>query len=184
MIQAATEWIRAVLLVSFLATLVKLLLPDNTLRPFVRLVMGFVVLSVLIQPLLAVVQDPDPWDGLFGDLSVGASAFQTQSWIHVGQQVTERGTAVAVEQVTINVSRQIEAIVSLLIEVEEVQVNELRLTDSGVERLTLDLRGAMETGDGRVKEVLFKYFGIPETAVRTHWNRQEGESPWTRGNIG
>lgn len=173
MTAAVTDWIRAVLLVSFLSTLVRLLLPDNSLRPFIRLVTGLVLLSVLLQPLLLLIGAGNTWDqAAFGNI-FGSATSSAQMALVSGETLRERGRLAALEQVQNHVRSQIEAILSLLSEVDGVRVDDIELDEHGVKGLILHLSGRRETGDERVRDLLFKYFGIDPTVVTTRW-REEG----------
>ncbi|NLN28547.1 MAG: stage III sporulation protein AF [Firmicutes bacterium] len=172
MISAVTEWIRAVLLVSFLSVLVRLLLPDNGLRPFVRLVTGLVVLSVLVQPILVLVGAVPGWDGRPLEGLANVSVPSTAASLAAGEAVRDRGRQAAVEQVRMHVRSQIEALVSLVAEVDGVRVEELVLSEDGVDGLALALDGRRDPGEERVRELLFKYFGIDPDVVTLRWTEE------------
>lgn len=167
------DWIRAVLLVSFLATLVSLLLPDNTLRPFVRLVTGLVLLSVLIQPLLMFVGTEAAWEELQWESALGSAPPTVQVSLASGEAVRERGRQAVVDQVQMYVQGQVEAIVSLAPGVDEVSVAELRLDEAGIHGIVLHLRGRDEA-EGKVRDLLSKFFAI-DPALVTIWWLEEGE---------
>lgn len=175
MIAAVAEWIRSVLLVTFIVTLVRMVLPDNGLRPFVRVVMGFVVLAVLIQPLFAIVENPSRWGDLLNDYWNEGAVRSSASWMAVGEEIRSRSEQMATHHLAERLGAQIEAIVTLLPEVDGARVGSLELTDTGVHRLILGLVGQAEPGEPRVRELLEKYFGIASESVFTRWNVEEGE---------
>lgn len=171
---AFAAWVRAVLLVTFLVTLVRMLLPDGGLRPFVRLVTGFVVLAVILQPVLNLVAGQEEWRSFLEGVWPGGTESDA-AWIAVGEEIARRGAARAADEARRRVTAQIEAVVSLVPEVEAVTVEAVEWTDGGIGRVTLRLTGAAEAGDRRVRELVAKYFGLADALIVTRWSPREGE---------
>lgn len=55
-----TSWIQQLILVVIMATFLDLLLPNNTMQRYVRLVMGLVILMLILSPLLTLLKSD--WD--------------------------------------------------------------------------------------------------------------------------
>lgn len=173
MIEALMDWVRSLLLVAFVVTLIQMLLPDNGLRPYVRLVFGLVLLAVMIRPVIGIVEDPGSWQADWDGLFTVPSAGKADEWIAAGMEIERRGFAVAADQLTARFSDQIEAMVALVAGVETAQVTRLELGDTGVRSLSLVIHGT--AGGEQVSELLRKYFGIPEQQIEIAWVSPEGD---------
>ncbi|HET7627504.1 MAG TPA: stage III sporulation protein AF [Bacillales bacterium] len=57
-----TEWIKGIILLILLAVVLELLLPNNSLQRYVRLVVGLLLLLALLNPVLSILDaDVDEW---------------------------------------------------------------------------------------------------------------------------
>lgn len=171
---ALIDWIRGFLYLLFLATLVQVILPDNGIRRYTRLVVGLVMLAALLQPLADLTKH-SAWIGetLASMFVPFGSVGTADTWIAEGERLRERGQDIAIRHMAHRLSDQLEGMLQLVPGVTRVEVIDLELSEQGVRRVSLRLVGAESTA-AEINSVLNKFFGIPEDALTLVWDNLEG----------
>lgn len=167
-------WVRGFLYLLFFATLVQVILPDDGIRRYTRLVVGLIVLAALLQPVTDLVRNPamlgDSLEGFFSDNQGAAAA---DAWIAEGERMRELGEDRAIRQFAARTGEQIEGMLSLVQGVESAEVVDLKISAEGVARAEVRLVGTPVVA-GEVESVLHKFFGIPVEAVALVWDAPGG----------
>lgn len=171
------DWVRGILSLLFFVTLVQLILPDDNLRKYVRLVTGLVLLAALVQPLAGLLGDPARWEALleglipFGEQGPGAAGA-----IADGARLREEWLEEVLGHALEGEKRRIEGYLSLVDGVDASRVDHLALAaDGSVAALRLVVAGDAARSRAKVMEVLTKVLGIPERAISISWEEREGE---------
>lgn len=181
------DWIRQLLHLVFLVLLLRLLLPDNDMKGYVKVVMGLVVLAALLQPLAGLVRSPDPLAGVFDGIIAPQGAFAADEWVARGQSMGESARARLVAQYEAALAAQIEALVPLVYGVERAEVTRMTMGEGGdVQRVELEVVASPGSSPAEVQALLEKFFHIPAADVK--WFEQEPEpeevsaaGPWRTG---
>ena len=164
--EALISWIRGFLYLLFFATLVQVILPDNGIRRYTRLVVGLVMLAALLQPIADLTKNPgvigEAFAGMFGQAG-GA-----------GTEADPHGQDIAIRHMADQLRNQLEGMLLLVPGVADAEVVDLELSDQGVQRVSVRLVGAEHVASAEVNAVLNKFFGIPANAVTLFWDNVEG----------
>lgn len=169
-------WVRGILYLLFFVTLVQLLLPDDALRKYVRLIVGLVVLAALIQPIAGLLSNPQRFgDMLEGLLAFDASAPRVEDSIADGERLRNDWLEGALAHDLAFEQRRIEGYMSLVEGVQGSRVERLTFgADGSVSALDLVVYGDRDRLEERVVDVLTKVLGIPERVMRIVWEHPEG----------
>lgn len=168
------DWIRGFLYLLFFATLVQVVLPDDGVRRYTRLVVGLVMLAALLQPITDLTKNPgmigEAFAGMFGQSNGAETA---DAWIAEGERLRGRSQDIAIRHMADRMSDQLEGMLLLIQGVAEVEVVNMELSEQGVHRVSVRLVGP-ESAAAEVYSVLHKFFGIPEDVVHLVWDEAEG----------
>lgn len=155
------DWVRQLLHLIFLVLLLQLLLPDDNMKAYVKVVMGLVVLAALLQPLAGLIRSPEPFGSFFDALNVPTGAMAADEWIARGQAIGETARESVIERYEAAVAAQIEALVPLVAGVERANVARIELTDDGdVRALGLEVVAMPGASQDEVRSLLEKFFRI------------------------
>ncbi len=174
--EALISWIRGFLYLLFFATLVQVILPDNGIRRYTRLVVGLVMLAALLQPIADLTKNPgvigEAFAGMFGQ--AGGAGTEADPWIAEGERLRTHGQDIAIRHMADQLRNQLEGMLLLVPGVADAEVVDLELSDQGVQRVSVRLVGAEHVASAEVNAVLNKFFGIPANAVTLFWDNVEG----------
>src|SRR5690625_645919 len=105
-----TEWIVNIILLVMLATIIELLLPNTTMRRYVKMVVGILLLVVMLQPLLTILGTGNELDAWLFSLSAETDQLEEEviNLINLQKKEIELGQhAYISEQVAIDLEREI-----------------------------------------------------------------------------
>lgn len=168
MMEALRELVRNVAVLVILTMLLQMLLPEGKLSGFVRMIMGLLLLSAILSPLL----------DFFGNQELAPvyskSTYETSSTqeiINNGQSLAAELNAQANAEYQEGLERQISALVKLLPQVSQVEI-EVAVDGTG-EVTQIEIRGVFDPAIGnkqdteaRLKEIIKDFFVLsPETVI-------------------
>lgn len=133
-------WLKKIVLLVLLATVLDLLLPNTELQRYVKLVMGLLILLVILSPVLTLFSPHMTAEWLAVQTAVSAPAMESVSAIAekgraLRQALDQRAMEEAESRVAELVRRQVEAAFGLA--VDEVDVEWTREADGGVSLASL-----------------------------------------------
>lgn len=167
------SWVRTLVIASFLITFVKLLLPEGALRPYVRLVLHFVLLAVFIQPLASLGGQRITLSSWFHNTASSGTVADTDRWVQLGQQIQADSRQLTEDYVSQHVALQIETFVGLVAGVDAVQVNDMRVADESIQYVALTIDGDKERAERQVLNVLQVYFALDPGDIMMNWQSRE-----------
>jgi stage III sporulation protein AF len=121
------EWLRSIVAAIILAGFIEMMLPNNELKNVTRLIMGLVIMSVLLQPLIRFFDLP-------GQISLSLPSIsspdpsKTQQIINKGLKMRDEWTRQIQEQNQKTLESKLKNIIGLI---GEVQLDNLRLRYQG-----------------------------------------------------
>lgn len=70
MIELLKQWINSIVVVIIFAAFIDILIPGSSMKKYVKLVLGLIIMTVILQPVIKLVK---------GDFSISTSSFQVQN---------------------------------------------------------------------------------------------------------
>ena len=141
------NWIRNLILVILLAHFIELLLPDNELRKYVKVVIGFFVIIVILTPLLQVTNRQLP------GLDFNLVATRTPSFAEIvdrGKQLRENQQEKVEQDYQRKLAQQIKAVIKLNSNLTNLQV-EVKLARKA-EKEKIKIEGEKLTTDNSSRQ--------------------------------
>ncbi|MDK2855772.1 MAG: stage sporulation protein [Bacillota bacterium] len=174
------EWIRNIVVLVLFGGFVELLLPSNSMKRFLQVVVGLFVLTMLLEPVTLLVNKVE--EGSAFDLPAVAENGTAQV-LKSGQELAERQRMKVLEEYRRNVARQIASLVELsgqekVLEVR-VEVEEApEKPDFGrLKSLKVILEHARDgelPAAERFARLLADFYGLPKDAVRVEIRHKGG----------
>lgn len=162
--RALTDWIVQIGCLALIAGVVELLLPNNSTRGAVRLVVGLVVILIIVEPVVRWVGDPAAIDRL----SQGVLAEDGRRYIAAGVRLAEESAHTVATGWAGDLERQLAAVASLVWGVRDVGV-EVTADGSGVTGVEVSLEveaGAWETSSAGVRRLVESFLpGVHPSAI-------------------
>lgn len=158
------DWIVQLGYLVLIAGLVELLLPSNSARGAVRLVVGLVVILAIVEPVVRWIGDPGSIDRLTQSVMVEDGS----RYIEAGVRLTEESAIGASAAWARNLERQLAAVSALVAGVRDVSV-EVKLDGADVTGVEVNLKtdeGAWERGSASVHRLIESFLpGIDKSAI-------------------
>lgn len=117
-------WLRQLITVLVLAGFIEMLVPENSLKKAVKLVIGLMVMLILIQPLTRFFKIPIDLDQILSS-SQGANDQASQQVIECGLQIRNQWEERFNSQQSALVEEKIESVIGLI---DEIDLKELRFS--------------------------------------------------------
>lgn len=156
-------WVRDLVIIVFFVSIAYMLLPENHLRQYARMVMGLIVIAALLTPMLDLMRlDPTGFDA-FG---TGESASMENIIAHgrfiaeeARYRLTEEGRSRGVEHVA--------SVVELALGAAPMELDVTWLADGSIERLfvTVARHGEQPPDVERAARLIAGYFGLRREQV-------------------
>lgn len=118
-------WLRELITVLILAGFIEMLVPENSLKKAVKLVIGLMVMLILIQPLTRFFKIPIDLDQILSS-SQGANDQASQQVIERGLQIRNQWEERFNSQQSALVKEKIESVIGLI---DEIDLKELRFSE-------------------------------------------------------
>jgi stage III sporulation protein AF len=161
-----SEIVKNVLIIVLIASFLELMLPEGTLRPFVRFAIGLFILIAVLSPLAGVLFSNRSINVEWWDMKVNPA--QEQQILQQGEKINQQIWQLDREVLSDKVAGQISAVALLVPGVEDVETRVV-LDESGrVESLQLLVRPQTVSTDEEVGRV-----GLFQEKESASWEEQE-----------
>ncbi len=153
------EALRAVMLnilvIVFLTTLLDLLLPEGSLRGYVKMTMGFFVVLTLLQPVLQLVQP----DNLLQQWQLSVPAWEDGDSLAVEGAVYEEQAAQLERLYGQKLNEQVRALLLLTTDLQQVQVDSV-VEDQCLRQIRVQIPADTAVDEARIAQALSGYYGL------------------------
>ncbi len=167
------NWIRNLILVILLAHFIELLLPDNELRRYVKVVIGFFVIIVILTPLLQVTNRQLP--GLdFNLVTTQAPSFA--EIVDKGKHLRDNQQEKVKQDYRQKLAQQIKAVVKLNTNLTDLRVVVKLARQEGVKEIEISGKKAVDSSkkqnksqkqlEGRVQDLITTFYGLNPDQVQ------------------
>lgn len=166
-------WVRDLVIVVFFVSVAYMLLPENNLRQYARMVMGLVVVAALLTPILDIWRlDPSGWD-VFG-MSDSAS---TEQIIAHGRFIADEARFRLAETGRSRGEEHVASVVELALGTVPMSVDVRWLADGAIDRIAITVVSDSEevTDDERVARLISGYFGLRRDQVEVRGIGLDGQ---------
>ncbi len=170
-----------VILIVFLTTLLDLLLPDGSMRSYVKMTMGFFVVLTLLQPVMQLLQP----DGILQQWQITMPAVD-------GELMAVQGTNYEEQQRQIDqlyqdkLNEQIESLLLLSTELNQLHVD-CTVEEQSLKQIQIFTAPGEQVEAARISQALSGYYGLDsgqiivteepiETTKTTEQNEEAGEN--------
>lgn len=159
--------VRNVAVLVLMMLFLQLLLPEGKMERFVRMIMGLLIISAVLGPLLSAVSSLQPAFGLFPQ---GEYEDNTAQVIAEGQELADAYALDALNEYETATAKQIGAILSLLPQLNDIRT-EVHAAESGVVEsvqvsATLDTNISTRTeSEAKIRSLLVDFFALPEEVL-------------------
>lgn len=126
--QGLIQWLWQLAFLIFFANVAHLLLPDRPVRKAARLVIGLVIISAFVEPLVGMVADPAGLERLFDQTPVALS----DTYLRAGARIQEEARKAAEVAGFDRVSRDVALLLTLVDGVDDAVVHMRRAPPAGV----------------------------------------------------
>lgn len=154
------EWLKTITALVIVLGVLETILPDNELRKFAKLVLGLVLMTAVLQPLLTVVYLN--WD--LGDWEAEIERGSNEAWQGIASRLETKGSEPVFRSLDQSLVHQVEAIVLGMYDVEQVEV-QLKKTGSELVEVVV----SVDSPDGaileKVKRVVAHYLNMDEETI-------------------
>jgi stage III sporulation protein AF len=159
-LSAWKEWLKTITALVIVLGVLETILPDNELRKFAKLVLGLVLMTAVLQPLLTVVYLN--WD--LGDWEAEIERGSNEAWQGIASRLETKGSEPVFRSLDQSLVHQVEAIVLGMYDVEQVEV-QLKKTGSELVEVVV----SVDSPDGaileKVKRVVAHYLNMDEETI-------------------
>lgn len=144
-----------ILVIVFLTTLLDLLLPEGSLRGYVKMTMGFFVVLTLLQPILQLVQP----DNLLQQWQLAVPEREAGDSLTVEGAVYEARAAQLEQLYGEKINEQVRALLLLTTDLEQVQVDSV-VEDQCLRQIRVQISATDGVDASRVAQALSGYYGL------------------------
>jgi len=171
------DWIRTITALVIIIGFFEMLLPDDEMRKFTKLVMGLVIMLAVLQPVIALMNMT--WDFSL-HLQPALTSEEQPSWEERGNELHNIGSEPVLAVIEESASRHIETILLLLNGVEKVNVSIAsrgdQITKITVQVLTsIQERSALDQLRARIGEAISHYFSVSANLVSVEFEVKKEE---------
>ncbi len=170
------QWLQNLIILVFLVVFLETLLPKNSIRGFVQLLIGLVLIAAILEPMLALT-------GLRIDWELPADAGQRGSVpLEAGLSLRQRALARLRGDYVARLNDQAAALLALTPGIEEAAVQAV-LSDGRIDRVIVELQlmpgERQEAWDERITPFIAQFYGLSQGAVHVQY-REGGSSGTSR----
>jgi stage III sporulation protein AF len=170
MISALIGWTKQLLHFIVLILLVQLILPENKFKGYLQLVLGLMVISVVLEPVISLVKQPMDIQSYEITPSVAQSGYSTDYWIEWGVNMNENSQQKVLNETALVYADQITVLLRQRFEEMNPGVISLKLSFEGMEELILRIEDERTLEkEAQIKDLLFGVLGISPSAVEVTW---------------
>ncbi|WP_027340168.1 stage III sporulation protein AF [Halonatronum saccharophilum] len=174
------DWVRNIVLVILFANFIEILLPNSQMRKYVKVVMGFFIILVILNPLLSILEFGSGDYNIFESSIDDAPSFQRI--LSKGERMREEDSQVRSDY-KLALSKQIRAIIRLNTDVENIGVDielgsannieqvVIRGEDKRVIPVEVNLEeeaNKEESKDKDLKELIASLYGLSPNKVKVY----------------
>ncbi len=123
------NWIRNIVLVIMLNTFLEIMMPSSKLRSYVRVIMGFFLIIVLLQPLGELLELPGH------GLTLGTQELLTREILAEGEKMEDKNRELVLRNYGIALAQQVESIVCMHPEIERAYAQVFLTAEGELERI-------------------------------------------------
>ena len=151
------DWLKTLTTLVILMVILETILPENELRKFAKLVLGLVLMTAVLQPILALVYLN--WD--MGDWVVDWETDGNEAWQEVAVRLQSKGSEPVLRSLDQSVVHQVEALVFGIHNVEHVEVH-VKNTDGKLGEIVVIVESPDEAVLKKIKRVVAHYLNVDE----------------------
>ncbi len=170
--QWLSDWVYDLVVIVFFVSVAYMLLPENNLRPYARLVMGLVVIAALLTPIFDIMQwEPGAlsmWEGVERTSTEQLIAHGRYVAVEAQDRLTEDGRQRSVDHVA--------SVVELVLGVVPRDVDVRWAADGSIEGITVTVEGAVGSGEAeRAARLIAGLLGVGQNQVHLRWTAIDGQ---------
>ena len=154
------DWLKTLTALVILMVILETILPENELRKFAKLVLGLVLMTAVLQPILAVVYLN--WD--LGDWVVDGETVTGEAWQETAARLQSKGSEPVFRLLDQSLIHQVEAIVLGIHDVEHVKVQIVN-TNGQLGEIVVNVDSRDEAVLMKIKRVVAHYLNMDEERI-------------------
>jgi len=164
------RWVQDLIVVVFFASAAYLLLPENELRPYARLVMGLVVIAALLAPAVELLQ----WEPALWAPRLAPAGEEAAALIADGRRMAAEAQRRVLDEGRARAEAHVAGVAELALGGPPAAV-EVMWGPEGIERVRVDAPHAGRDEAERAARVIAGLLGLRPEQVAVAWGATEGQ---------
>lgn len=169
-----TEWIRQLVLLVFVVSAAQLLLPADGMRPYVRFVLGLVIVSALLSSVLDLTSFRMDLEGL---IATPAPPVSETTWRERGDELVAAAAEKVAQQGRRSLQRHVEETAALVAGPSFRRTEMVTGDDGSIRSLTVWLASSLAVDDAEGARVLGGLLGVEPGRIEFREEEERGTGP-------